>query len=60
YWNYAQHLDFSYLDHPPMVAWLIWLSTSLFGNSEFSVRLPASIAWISTGCRGRRRSGEIF
>ena len=46
YWNYAQHLDFGYLDHPPMVAWLIWLSTSLFGNSEFSVRVPAFIAWI--------------
>jgi dolichol-phosphate mannosyltransferase len=23
YWNYAQHLDWGYLDHPPMVAWLI-------------------------------------
>ena len=46
YWNYAQHLDFSYLDHPPMVAWLIWLSTSLLGNSEFSVRVPALIAGI--------------
>src|SRR5262249_40494218 len=34
YWNYAQHLDWGYLDHPPMVAWLIWLSTSIFGKSE--------------------------
>jgi dolichol-phosphate mannosyltransferase len=46
YWNYAQHLDFGYLDHPPMVAWLIWLSTGIFGNSEFSVRLTAFITWI--------------
>jgi len=23
YWNYAQHLDWGYLDHPPIVAWLI-------------------------------------
>ncbi len=23
YWNYSRHLDFGYLDHPPMVAWLI-------------------------------------
>jgi dolichol-phosphate mannosyltransferase len=22
YWNYAQHLDIGYLDHPPLVAWL--------------------------------------
>jgi dolichol-phosphate mannosyltransferase len=23
YWNYAQHMELSFLDHPPMVAWLI-------------------------------------
>lgn len=46
YWNYARHLDLSYLDHPPMVAWLIWLSTSVFGKSEFSVRLPAFVCWV--------------
>jgi dolichol-phosphate mannosyltransferase len=46
YWNYAQHLDWGYLDHPPMVAWLIWLSTSALGKSELSVRLPAYLCWI--------------
>jgi dolichol-phosphate mannosyltransferase len=46
YWNYAQHLDIGYLDHPPMVAWLIWLSTSILGRSEISVRLPAFLCWI--------------
>ena len=46
YWNYAQHLDYGYLDHPPMVGWLIWLSTTLFGKSEFSVRLPAYLSWL--------------
>ena len=34
YWNYAQHLDLGYLDHPPMVAWLIHLGTTVFGNTE--------------------------
>ncbi len=38
YWNYAMHLDIGYLDHPPMVAWLIHLGTALFGNCEFGVR----------------------
>lgn len=46
YWNYAQHLDWGYLDHPPMVAWLIWLFTAILGKSELSVRLPAYICWI--------------
>jgi dolichol-phosphate mannosyltransferase len=41
YWNYSQHLDLSYLDHPPMVAWLIWLGTSVFGQTELGVRAGA-------------------
>ena len=41
YWNYAQHLDWGYLDHPPMVAWLIHGCTLLLGQSEFAVRLSA-------------------
>ena len=45
YWNYAQHLDLAYLDHPPMVAWVIWLGTELFGNTEFGVRLGAYLCW---------------
>jgi dolichol-phosphate mannosyltransferase len=41
YWNYSRHLDIGYLDHPPMVAWLIRLGTSIFGQSEFGVRIGA-------------------
>jgi dolichol-phosphate mannosyltransferase len=60
YWNYAQHLDLSYLDHPPMVAWLIWISTSLFGKSEFSVRLPALISWAVAAGFMFRLTSSIF
>jgi dolichol-phosphate mannosyltransferase len=45
YWNYAQRLDFGYLDHPPMVAWLIWLGTSVAGTNETGVRLLAMPSW---------------
>lgn len=48
YWNYAAHLDFGYLDHPPMIALLIKLSTSLFGINEFAVRCPAMLCWMIT------------
>jgi dolichol-phosphate mannosyltransferase len=41
YWNYARHLDFGYLDHPPMVAWLIRIATAIFGQTEFGVRAGA-------------------
>ena len=41
YWNYSRHLDIGYLDHPPMVAWLISLGTAVFGQTEFGVRIGA-------------------
>lgn len=41
YWNYAQHLDIGYLDHPPMVAWLIHLGTTVFGDTGLGVRAGA-------------------
>ncbi len=37
YWVFSQNLDFSYYDHPPMIAILIKLSSLLF-NGEFAVR----------------------
>jgi dolichol-phosphate mannosyltransferase len=45
YWNYSQHLDFGYLDHPPMVAWLIWLGSKFAGDTEFAVRIGAFLSW---------------
>ncbi|MDP3561348.1 MAG: glycosyltransferase family 39 protein [Legionellaceae bacterium] len=45
YWNYANHLDFGYLDHPPMVAVLIKLSTLVFGINEFGVRFTSILCW---------------
>jgi dolichol-phosphate mannosyltransferase len=45
YWNYGQHLALGYLDHPPMVGWIIWLSTTLLGDSEFATRLGPFLLW---------------
>ena len=41
YWFWAKHLAFGYYSKPPLVAWLIALTTGLFGDSEFAVRLSA-------------------
>ena len=38
YWRYSQNLDWGYLDHPPMIAFLIKVGYSAFGG-EFGVRL---------------------
>ncbi len=48
YWNYAQHMDLSFYDHPPMVAWLIWLGTAIAGNTEFAVRIGAFLCGLIT------------
>lgn len=43
YWDWSRHLDWCYYSKPPMVAWLIALSTELLGNTEFAVRIPAVV-----------------
>ncbi len=48
YWNYARHLDIGYLDHPPMVAWLIFAGTKVFGHHEFGVRIGAFLCSLVT------------
>lgn len=48
YWGYAQHLDYGYLDHPPLVGWLIAASTTIFGDSVIAIRLPAMLCWLAT------------
>jgi 4-amino-4-deoxy-L-arabinose transferase-like glycosyltransferase len=41
YWAWSRHLDWSYFDNSGMVAYLIRLSTTLFGEqTPFAVRFP--------------------
>ena len=41
YWQWSRYLALGYHDHPPMIAWIIHLSTTLFGHHAFAVRLPS-------------------
>lgn len=45
YWLYARHLDLAYLDHPPMVSWLIAAGCAVFGHDEFGIRIGALFCW---------------
>jgi len=60
YWNYSQHPALGYLDHPPMVAWIIKAGTLIFGNNEFSVRLGALLCWFVTAGFSFCLSREMF
>lgn len=48
YWDWSRRLSLSYYSKGPGVAWLIRLSTSVFGVSEWAIRLPAAIAFAVT------------
>ena len=43
YFAWALKPAAGYLDHPPMVAWLIHAATRAFGGGELAVRLPAIV-----------------
>ncbi len=60
YWNYSQHMAMGYLDHPPMVALLIWFGTHLFGNSEMGVRFGAFLCWFITASFSYNLTASVY
>ncbi len=42
YWRWGDTLEWGYYSKPPMIAWVIHAVTSVFGNAEWAVRLPAA------------------
>ena len=54
YWTYAQHPDLAYFDHPPMMAWLIWLGTAVLGDGALGIRLGTWLCGIGTAWLGMR------
>ena len=39
YYLYSEHLDFSYFDHPPMVAYMLRLFSLILGKSVIAIKL---------------------
>ena len=48
YWFWAQHPALGYYSKPPLIAWLIALTTGLFGESELAIRLSAPLLHAGT------------
>ncbi|MBL4698235.1 MAG: glycosyltransferase family 39 protein [Phycisphaerales bacterium] len=44
YWEWSRRLDWSYYSKGPGVAWIIWVSTSILGHTEYAIRIPAAAA----------------
>ena len=43
YWWWAQTPDWGYFSKPPMIGWIVWLTTAVFGNSEWAIRLASPL-----------------
>lgn len=44
YWAWSQSLDWGYYSKPPLVAWVIALTTGVFGDGEWAIRVAAPFA----------------
>ena len=60
YWQWSRYLALGYQDHPPMLAWTIWLSTTLFGQNELAVRLPANLGITLAGAYTLLLAARLF
>jgi len=62
YWYWSEHFAFGYFSKPPLIAWAIGFSTSIFGNAEWAVRLPAPLFHFGAAAfiylLGKRAFGE--
>jgi 4-amino-4-deoxy-L-arabinose transferase-like glycosyltransferase len=47
YWMWGQHPALSYYDHPPLNAWLLSLSSSLFGWNVLALRAPVALTFLA-------------
>jgi 4-amino-4-deoxy-L-arabinose transferase-like glycosyltransferase len=41
YWLWSRSVDWGYFSKPPMIAWIIAATTSVFGDADWAVRLAA-------------------
>jgi 4-amino-4-deoxy-L-arabinose transferase-like glycosyltransferase len=48
YYFYSEHLSLSYFDHPPVVAYMLYLSSLVFGKSVIAVKLTDFIVTAGT------------
>jgi dolichol-phosphate mannosyltransferase len=48
YWTYWKFPALGYFDHPPMVAWLVGLGTTIFGDTEIGVRFGTVMIFLGS------------
>ncbi len=55
----ADHLDWGYVDHPPLSILVLWLQRALFGESMFALRLLPALAHVGLVLLAARIAREM-
>ena len=62
YWTWSRQFDWGYFSKPPLIAWVIAATTSVFGDDPWAVRLAAPFAHAGAAFAlftlGRRMYGD--
>jgi 4-amino-4-deoxy-L-arabinose transferase-like glycosyltransferase len=48
YWWWAQNPAFGYFSKPPMIAWLVMATTTVFGDAEWAIRIGSPLLHAAT------------
>src|SRR6185503_4153212 len=60
HWDFAAHLDWSYYDHPGMIAWSIALGRAVFGDVPFAIRFVPLLFAAGTAAVLAELAGRLY
>ncbi len=60
YWSWSRDLALSYFDHPPLASYSIWLTTSVFGQSIFGIKIAAVLWFLGLNILWAKLIQEMF
>ncbi len=60
YWEWSRHLDWSYYSKGPLIAYIIYAGTAIFGNNIFGVRIFAIVLSALSSIVFYRMGSELY
>ncbi len=60
YWSWSRDLALSYFDHPPLASYSIWLTTSIFGQTIFGIKIAAVLWFLGLNIIWAKMIQEMF
>lgn len=60
YWSWSRDLSLSYFDHPPLASYSIWLTTLIFGQTIFGIKMAAGLWFLGMNIIWAKMVEEMF